>query len=105
MAEMEALNELQEKLKSNKDFMFISFTWDNKKAIQRVKEKYGLSFTVLSVSRDECDRLNFGGSYPTNIVLDKTGTIKYLHTGGSTKKEEAREFVRSTLLSKINELL
>src|SRR5438309_8280297 len=44
IAEFDALNELAEKLKPNKDFEFISFTWDNAETIQRVKEKYQLQF-------------------------------------------------------------
>ena len=101
MAEMSALNELQEKLKDNKDFLFISFTWDNPATIKRVKEKYGITFKILSASGEECHRLNFGNGYPTNIILDKSGTIKYFHSGGSVKEEEAREFVMTTLLSEI----
>jgi thiol-disulfide isomerase/thioredoxin len=105
MAEMEALNELFEKTKNNKDFVFISLTWDNPETIKRVKEKYGLGFDVFSASDKECQRLNFGCGYPTSIILDKKGSVKYRHSGGSLKKEEAREFVVTTLLSEIQSLL
>jgi thiol-disulfide isomerase/thioredoxin len=101
MAEMEALGELQERLKDNKDFLFISFTWDNPEAIKRVKEKYGIAFPVIETTDEECHKLNFGNGYPTNIIVDKTGKIKYLHSGGSTNKTEAREFIMTTLLSAI----
>jgi|ERR1017187_4370219 peroxiredoxin len=102
LAEMEALDELQQLLKDNKDFLFISFTWDNPEAIKRVKEKYGITFPVLSTSDEECSRLNFGNGYPTSIILDRKGTIKYVHSGGSTDKEIARAFIMTTLLSEIN---
>src|SRR5690349_21651649 len=79
MAEMPMLNQVHQELKGNKDFLFISFTFDNKDAIQRVQKKYGLTFEVLSTSHKECARLNFNSGYPTTIVLDRKGIIKYMH--------------------------
>lgn len=104
MAEMEALNELFNKMKS-KDFIFISVTWENKEVIKRVKEKYALDFEVFSTSGKECQRLNFGCGYPTTIVLDKTGILKYWCSGGSIIEKEARQFIMTTLLSEIESLL
>lgn len=105
MAEMEALNELFNEMKSNKDFIFISVTWDNDVAIKRVKEKYALDFEVYSATSKECQRLNFGCGYPTSIVLDKTGILKYRSNGGSIIEEQAKQFVMTTLLSEIKSLL
>jgi peroxiredoxin len=105
MTEMEALNELFNKMKSNKDFIFISLTWDSKEAIKRVKEKYTLDFEVFSASGKECQRLNFGCGYPTSIVLDKTGALKYRCSGGSIIEQEAKQFIMTTLLSEIESLL
>lgn len=105
MAEMEALNELQRQLKANKDFLFVSFTWENPEAIKRVKEKYGLTFSVLEISEGECKRLNFDNGYPTNIILNRNGTIEYLHNAGSLDKEKAREFIMTTLLEEIKTVL
>jgi thiol-disulfide isomerase/thioredoxin len=102
MEEMEALNELQQQLKDNKYFLFISFTWENAAAIKRVSQKHHITFAILAASGQECRRLNFDNGYPTHIILDRTGVIKYFHSGGgSTEKEEPREFVMKTLLSKI----
>ncbi|HEV8284570.1 MAG TPA: TlpA disulfide reductase family protein [Chitinophagaceae bacterium] len=105
VAEMEALNELFNKLKDNKDFVFISLTRDNQETIKRVTEKYALDFEVFSTSNEECRRLLFNCGYPTSIILDKTGILRYKHGGGSTKKEEAREFIMTELLSKIQAML
>lgn len=103
LAEFGALNELAEKLKGNNDFEFISFTWDNAETIQRVKQDYNLQFKVFYSK--ECSRLNLQFGYPTSIVLDRQGIIKYLVCGGSLDKEKAREFVMTTLLSKIQQEL
>ena len=105
MAEMEALNELFQKFKDNKDFAFVTITWDNAETVERVKEKFSLLFDVFRASPEECHRLNFGCGYPTTFILDKTGIVKYRHHGGSNKTELAREFVMTTLLSEIKGLL
>ncbi|MES1197661.1 MAG: TlpA disulfide reductase family protein [Chitinophagaceae bacterium] len=105
MAEMEALNNLFKKMESNKDFVFISLTWNNKETIKRVKEKFGLAFEVFSAPGGKCQRLNFGCGYPTSIVLDKLGVIKFRHHGGSIIIEQANEFIEKTLLPEIQSLL
>lgn len=105
MAEMDALNELFNKLKNNNDFVFVSVTKDNKETIKRVKEKYALDFEVFFANTRECMRLNFGCGFPTNIILDKNGVLKYHSAVGSPVKEEARQFVMMTLLSEIQSLL
>jgi thiol-disulfide isomerase/thioredoxin len=105
MAEMEALNNLFKKMDSNKDFVFISLTWDNKETIKRVKEKYGLAFEAFYVPGKECQRLNFGCGYPTSIVLDKSGIVKFRHSGGSLEEKQVNEFIGKTLLSEIQGLL
>src|SRR4029079_10181332 len=82
MAEMEALNNVFKKMESNKDFVFISLTYDNQETIKRVKKKYDLKFEVFPVSNKECERLNFSCGFPTSIILDKSGIVKYRHSGG-----------------------
>ncbi len=104
MAEMEALNKLFEKMKDNSGFVFITVTWDNEETIKRVKEKYSLLFDIFAASGKECQRLNYGCGYPTSIVLDKTGTVRYRHSGGSTNKKDADEFVLTTLANEIQSL-
>ncbi|RYZ25524.1 MAG: TlpA family protein disulfide reductase [Chitinophagaceae bacterium] len=105
IAEFPALNELADKLKGNKDFQFISFTWDNPETIKRVKDKYNLQFKVLSVDPNECRRLNGNNGYPTTIILDRKGIIRYLTLGGSTDSERAIDFVMNTLLPKLQKEL
>lgn len=105
MVEMDAFNELFNKLKSNKNFVFVSLTYDNTETVKRVKEKYALDFEVFFANAGECQGLNFGCGFPTNIILDKNGVLKYHNTGGSLVKEEANQYIMTTLLSKIQSLL
>jgi peroxiredoxin len=101
LAEFGALNELAEKLKDNKDFEFISFTWDNQETIDRVKEKYNLQFKVFYSK--ESSRLNLNSGYPATFILDKKGNIKYWNMGGTTDTDKAREYVMATLLPKLQQ--
>jgi len=103
LAEFGALNELAEKLKGNKDFEFISFTWDNAETIKRVKEEYQLQFQVFYSK--ECNRLNLRLGYPTTMILDRQGIIKYVVNGGSLDPQKAREFVMNTLLPEVQQQL
>ena len=103
VTEFPALNELAQKLNANKDFEFISFTFDNEETIKRVREKYKLGFKVFY--SHECRRLNQGLGYPLSVILDRQGIVKYLVGGGSLDPEKAREFVMTTLLTKIQQEL
>jgi hypothetical protein len=47
----------------------------------------------------------FQSGYPTSIVLDKTGTIKYIHVGGPIEKDGATDRVMEILLPEIQTLL
>lgn len=107
MDQMNAFNELYEKLKDNKDFLFVSFTRDSKETIQRVKKRFGLNFKVWSANTKECARLNFQSGYPTSMILDKTGTIKYIHGSGydAIGQSQVNDFILTIMLSEIQSLL
>lgn len=105
IAEMSALNELYKKFAVNKDFEFISFTYETTGRIRLLREKYHMQYKVASVSQQECYRLNQNNGFPTSIVLDKNGSIKDLFTGGSTDRKEARTFIINTVYQSINEAL
>ena len=110
MTEMPMLNEINKNFKAQKDFLFISFTFDNKEAIQRVKEKFGITFKILSTSQKECGRLNFYSGYPTSIILDRAGVIRYVHGSGYdmdiiNEEMTYSDLLQRTLLSEIKSLL
>jgi thiol-disulfide isomerase/thioredoxin len=105
VAEFGALNELAQKLRENKNFKFISFTWDDSETIKKVQEKYQLQYEVFQASDRECHRLNQESAYPTIIILDKRGIIKYWDMGGSSDPILAREFIMTALLPKIQQEL
>jgi len=105
LAEFEGLNEIAQILKENKDFEFISFTWDDAETVNRVRENYKLQFKVFSLDIKECNRLNLGSGYPKTMILDKQGKVKFIIGGGSRDSKTAKEYVMSTLLNEIQDEL
>jgi thiol-disulfide isomerase/thioredoxin len=105
IAEFDALNEVYEKLKDNKNFVFISFTFETPEKIKKVKEKYSLPYTVISIDRKECYRLNLKNGFPTSMILDSTGAIRYMTSGGFTDKINARKSVMENIYPEIVKLL
>jgi hypothetical protein len=71
--------------------------------IKRVKENYKLQFKVFYSK--ESSTLNQKSGYPTTIILDRKGIMKYWVMGGSTDPVKAREFVMNILLPKIQQEL
>jgi len=105
IAEFDALNEVYQKLKDNKNFAFISFTFETPEKVKEVKEKYQLPYTVISIDRKECYRLNLNNGFPANMILDSTGAIKYMSFGGNTDKAMARKYVMEIIYPEIVKLL
>ncbi len=101
IAEMEALDKLYEKLKDSSDIQFVSITFESPQHLEELKAKHLIKYTCLSLSHQECRRLNFGLGYPTHFILNSKGIITHLSLGGPTKKEEAEERVMKELLPAI----
>ena len=92
IAELEALNELFTNFKQNKNFEFVSFTFEDSKEIDVIKKKYNIQYNVFSISRDECYRLNNNNGFPTSIILDSAGAVQYIHSGDQLDKQEIKKY-------------
>ena len=99
VAELPALNKLYRELLPFKNFKFLSFTFEDTATLTLLKKKFKMLYNVTSVNRQECYRLNQNNGFPTSIILDGNGIIKYLYTGGTTNRKEAENFVGNTLHS------
>lgn len=88
IAEFDALNELAVRQNGNKKFQFLSFTSDTAESAMISVEKYHLLFPVLCIPEAECFRLNFNSGFPTSIIVDETGKILTIKSGGSLDKKE-----------------
>jgi hypothetical protein len=102
---MYGLNQLYQKLNTNPDFMFVSFSDDADSVIEKSIIKNDIDFKVYKLSKETFKRLNFNKGIPTNIILNKNGEIRYLKSGGYTDKNKATEFTMKVLYPKIAALL
>jgi peroxiredoxin len=93
MAELNELNNLYDTLKSDKKFEFISFTFESPEVIKRIKKKYNIHYKILALESDDCLRLNRNAGFPTSIIIDSNGTIKFFKIGGSLDKEEINKTI------------
>ena len=89
IGEIPHLNRLYKTFKNSTGVQFYSITYETEENAKKAVNKYGINYPVLLVSRDTAKLLNFGRGYPTNIILDGMGIIRYSLSGGS--KETAKE--------------
>lgn len=90
IAEFQGLNQLYDSLKTDTTVAFISFTYETKRTIAKIKEKYGLRFPIVSVSADDCYQLNQQNGFPTNMILGTDLAIRHIESGGRIDPEQAR---------------
>ena len=101
IAEMGPLNELYQKLKDSSNVAFLSFSFESTERLKQLKSKYGIAYPVVTISRNECYRLNQDNGFPTTIILDKNGVIRYLKAGGYVDREKVERFLNDEVYHKI----
>ncbi|WP_202552281.1 TlpA family protein disulfide reductase [Ginsengibacter hankyongi] len=92
MAEMDQLNRLFEHFKQYKNFEFVSFTFESPNEIALIKKKYNIHYNIFSISRDECYRLNNNNGFPTSIILNAAGYVKWIHSTDAVNEEEIKKY-------------
>ncbi len=78
IAEMEDLNQLFEKFRGNKNFEFISFTFEKAAIIDSIKTKYNIHYNIFTIIQQDCYRLNLNSGFPASFVIDAMGNIRYV---------------------------
>jgi len=101
VAEIQPLNELYFRLRDSSNVAFLSFSFESQEKLKLIKAKYNIPYTVATISHQECYRLNQDHGFPTTIILDKNGIIKYLKGGGYTDKEKVQQFLNEDVYNKI----
>ncbi|MBS1743613.1 MAG: TlpA family protein disulfide reductase [Bacteroidetes bacterium] len=105
IAELPSLNKLYDTFCRNKNFEFLSFTYESPGKISLLKKKYGLRYKVASVSSQECYRLNQNNGFPTSIILNREGKIIHLYTGGDEDRKKSAQFIATEVYNDIQEAL
>ena len=97
IAEFAELNELYKLFRSNKDFAFISFTFEDKKTIEEIKIKYNIKYNIYSIDKNLCRKINLSGGYPANILLYHNFSINNLYI---TPVRTISEFIKTEVTPK-----
>jgi thiol-disulfide isomerase/thioredoxin len=105
IAEFPALNDLYAKYKDNRNFQFLSFTWETNENATRVAEKYQMKYPIICFDMSLIQKLNYGLGYPTTIVVDGRGIIRFIKNGGSLKEADIRRTVGEDFAGEIERLL
>lgn len=102
LAEFAVFNNLFDKFKDNPDFDFISLTYESDSIVNLFKRRFQISYKVLSVKWPLLNPLLIDGSYPTNIIIDRNGIIKYMCHGGYFDSENAKRYIMNNVCSIIH---
>jgi peroxiredoxin len=107
IAELDGLNNTVKRYQDNKDVVFISFTREDKQILEEeFFPNYDLDFHIIPDSEAiilEVFRSWWG--YPTTIVVDKSGRIHTITSGGKTESEEASREIEEFLSKSIDACL
>jgi len=105
IAEFKPLNDLYNRFSSNKDFKIISITYENEDTIAKFRKKYGIKYTIVRVTEEDCRKLNLMSGFPTNILLDRNMVISDIYFGGKGSEVELNSFFKHIVSSDIDGLL
>lgn len=96
-AEIPKLNALKEQYKDSENVQFIAIGLDDKSTIEKFLETHPLTYDIVDEGRWLASKFDIT-SYPTNIIIDKTGTIQFFEIGYKSS-------IKSMMTNKIDELL
>ncbi|GGI26136.1 hypothetical protein GCM10008119_21140 [Pedobacter mendelii] len=82
-AEIPELNELTEAYKENNNVIFIAIALDDRYDLKDFLKTTPFNYNIVNSGRSFAERYGVK-SYPTHVVIDKTGTIKFSTLGLAT---------------------
>ena len=106
VSEFGNLEALYQKYKQQKDFEFISFTFEDDSIILKTKQTYHLNFPICHISKDSCRLLTFNiEGYPSNYILNKKMQVEFANIGGPTDKNQIELLFKYEYEAHLNRLL
>lgn len=96
IVEMPELNEVKDNFKG-KDVVFLAVTFDKKQPVESFLKTHTFNYTIIPEAREFLDLWN-ANIFPSNIVIDKDGVVRFHQFGYS-------ENLKKTLSDNINSLL
>lgn len=92
--EMPELNALVDEYKNHEDILFLAPSLSDKTKIKKMLEERPFKYQLIPDAADLAIKLDVS-SYPTNVVVDRSGTIVFLESGYSTDTvDELRDTIR-----------
>jgi thiol-disulfide isomerase/thioredoxin len=101
VTELDGLNALYKQTKDKANFLFVSFTFEPLEKLNSLREKYGLQYPVYHVEANDCQRLNRGLGFPTNVLIDSSGKINHITFSGAADKKSAEAFLHNEFFERI----
>jgi thiol-disulfide isomerase/thioredoxin len=105
IAEFDALNNLYNKYRNNPAFQFISVTYEKNEDIKRIARKYNMDYPVISMESDKIYQLIFNLGFPTSIIVDQSGKISFIISGGFVEKERIQQAFDKIFSKQIDRVL
>lgn len=102
LAEFGELNELYSHFRNDTNVVFVAITFDRKEDITDVLEKYEVTFPVATLpSQNEASRMNYGSGFPSIVLLDKQGKIRWSGTSSITTNDDKDSLNTLTIASAV----
>lgn len=105
ITEFDAIKKLFLKLKKNKKFQILTFTYEPNIKICEFIKNYKLPYEILQISQKECYRLNYNTGFPFTLIIDVEGKVQLAERGSSMDKEKVTQHFQNIYLPKIEKLL
>lgn len=103
--EFETMNSLYNKYGKRKDFLFLSFAFETEESGLKAANEYHLQYPIICIDRKEASWLMFNMGFPTSVVTDKTGRIRFIKCGGYTIDDRNKIGIDSILSKEIDRVL
>ncbi|MCE2997685.1 MAG: TlpA family protein disulfide reductase [Cyclobacteriaceae bacterium] len=103
IAELPALNKLVDEYKG-KDVVFLALGRESIDAIRSFSGKREFKYNLISANDDIFEKSCVIAGWPMNMVVDKDGVLKYVHSGGFID-ERAKEYAYKEMKPVIDKCL
>jgi peroxiredoxin len=78
--EIPELNALAEKYAGRDDIVFLAIALDKKEQLQQFLQQHPFKYAIVAEGKKASVQYDING-YPTNLVVDKEGIVRFYHTG------------------------
>lgn len=93
--EIEALNELQAKVKDNSDFKFVCISTNENPTIISFKKEHNIQYPVYHMNGKDCMKLTYQLGIPSSFVLSRDGKIRHYERLIVEDSDEAKNILFS----------